>query len=337
MKQIPDIPLSEQIRSEANLWAIVLTDDPDNDILKQDFAAWHAASPLHAQAWRETLHTWSLTGQTTPAFAHVSLPAESRKPLKKIHRSRMLAKSLPIALAAAACAGLWLGFPAIQTAAMADHKTAVGQNSRIVLSDGSVVTLGGHTAIAVHYSAERRNVTLLAGEALFDVRHDPRRPFQVKAGILQARDIGTRFDIRMDSTQIRVDVQDGRVGVSWQMKPSLPETRLGPGDELALDLQSGRISRTTVDPDCIGAWRDGTLVVENDTSDHVIATLRRYYPGFILTPFPERKLHRIGGLYNLHDIPAALRAVLMPAGGTVHRLGTHFMIVVPASAHDLLN
>lgn len=326
-------PPEDRLRTEANLWAIRLTDDPDDTELKDTFASWYAQSPSHKQAWAETLRVWALTGHIPPEF--VTLPPAdtgtgNRRKRRPGQGRTLRRRAVLLSLAAAYCVAGWLLAPSLQIALLADHRTATGQNNRITLADGSVVTLGGKSAVAIHYDTGKREVTLLRGEAFFEVRHDTRRPFHVAAGTLRVRDIGTRFDVRMDPAQIRIDVQDGQVGVSRQDTNRSPEIRLGIGDELCLDRQTGGITRAAVAPEMIGSWRNGTLVVDNDTIDHVVATLQRYYPGFILTYTTDRNTHRVGGIYDLNNIPAALRAVLLPSGGQVHELGKHVLVLTSA-------
>ncbi|MBB3881929.1 FecR/PupR family sigma factor regulator [Acetobacter oeni] len=61
------------LAAEASQWAILLTDDPDDKTLREEFSAWHARSPAHAEAWTATLRIWSLTGTIGPEL--LSLPA----------------------------------------------------------------------------------------------------------------------------------------------------------------------------------------------------------------------------------------------------------------------
>lgn len=59
---------------------------------------------------------------------------------------------------------------------MSDHHTAVGEQARIELPDGSIAWLNTDTAIDVRYSENRREIVLLKGEAQFDVQKIPDRP-----------------------------------------------------------------------------------------------------------------------------------------------------------------
>ncbi len=320
----------ESLATEANQWAIRLTDDPDDQTLRQEFSAWHARSPAHAEAWTSALRIWSLTGaigpELLPTSARQSPPAT--RPDKTRHRIIRPITAIPVT--AALCCAAWLLFPTLRIAMLADYTTATGQNRTVMLADGSSVTLGGKSAIAVSYTATRRNVTLLTGEAFFQIRHDTTRPFRVSAGELHARDIGTRFDIRMDRAEIRLGVQDGKVGMSLSGTDAPPELLMQAGDEVQVDRQTGKITQNTVAPDAVGSWRSGTLMVENETIGRVIDTLSRYYPGFIVRYDSALNTRHVGGLYDLNNIPAALQAVVLPAGDHVREIAGHVLLITPA-------
>ncbi len=65
------------------------------------------------------------------------------------------------------------------------------------------------------YSNSERIVVLTAGEADFEVIHDPKRPFRVFAGPAEMVDIGTQFDVRLEHGATIVTVLAGQ----WQWGP----------------------------------------------------------------------------------------------------------------------
>jgi transmembrane sensor len=108
----------------------------------------------------------------------------------------------------AVCLGWWLTFsPAEQ------FQTKVGEQRSVVLADGSRVTLNTASKIEVRLQADHRVVQLLQGEALFEVAHDAQRPFDVHAGHVVVRAVGTQFDIDRRATRTVVTVVEGRVAM----------------------------------------------------------------------------------------------------------------------------
>src|SRR6202022_2928909 len=61
------------------------------------------------------------------------------------------------------------------------YGTAVGQQKTISLSDGCSVQLNTDSKVQITYSSTSRTVRLLQGEAIFSVKHDPKRAFEVYA------------------------------------------------------------------------------------------------------------------------------------------------------------
>lgn len=331
----------DPLGSEASLWIIHLTENPHDPALRREFSVWFARSPAHAHAWARALHVWRLSGAIEPVlFPHPSSAKTHNKsaPFAGISAAFARAPSpatvrrtaVACALSVAFCAAGALVLPDIRIALQADYRTSTGKNQTITLADGSIVTLGARSAIAVHYRPQARDITLLAGEAFFQVRHNAERPFRVTAGATQARDIGTRFDIGLDSTEVRISVQEGLVGVS--NTPRGQELVLGAGEEIRVDRATGGITRETVVPDTIGSWQTGMLVVSNDTVGHVTNTLRRYYSGYIVSWNPALLSRHVGGVYDLGNIPAALRAAVVPSGGRVREVTDH-MLIATAAAH----
>lgn len=112
-------------------------------------------------------------------------------------------------------AGLWLRpgaiFPGV---AVAPTATAfVSEPRREQLPDGSIVELRPGAQITHVFDAERRHVTLLRGEAHFEVTKDPARPFVVRARDVDVRAVGTAFAVDLGEKAVEVVVTHGRVAV----------------------------------------------------------------------------------------------------------------------------
>ena len=81
------------------------------------------------------------------------------------------------------------------------------------MPDGSSLELGARTALEVEFSGTRRAMTLSSGRAYFKVAPDKKRPFVVRAGVLDIAAVGTSFDIRRTDLQITVSELDAHPGV----------------------------------------------------------------------------------------------------------------------------
>ncbi len=97
-----------------------------------------------------------------------------------------------------------------------------GQPQRLLLSDGSTVTLSPKSRLSYPPVFDRDKRTVhLEGEAFFDVKKNPMQPFTVHFADLAVKVLGTSFKIRSysDEKNISVKVKTGSVSV---FKAALP-------------------------------------------------------------------------------------------------------------------
>lgn len=160
--------------------------------------------------------------------------------------------------------------------------TQVGTNREIVLPDGSHATLGGATALTISYTTDRRTVSLNSGEALFEVRSEPSRPFIVQTPSAQVAAVGTAFNVRTDDHTLRVTVSLGSVEIVTDPPGATAATRTPPvrlraGQQAV--FRSNHVPITSaIDPRIVTAWTTGTLKFMDEPLDSVIAAVNRYSP-----------------------------------------------------------
>jgi transmembrane sensor len=110
------------------------------------------------------------------------------------------------------------------------------------LPDGSIVELKEGAEIVVQFDSAFRRVSLIRGEALFRVEHDPARPFIVSVKNLEVRAVGTAFNVRVDEGTVDVLVTEGKVRVDDAIKgrsmieggPQRPEVQFAGATEPVL-------------------------------------------------------------------------------------------------------
>lgn len=156
-------------------------------------------------------------------------------------------------------------------------KTTSNRNrSLITLSDGSTIGLNTRSSIRFpeKFDGESRDV-YLEGEAFFDVKKDPDRPFIVHSGNIQTRVLGTSFNVRaFKGEALAVTVKTGKVNViSTTMDESLV---LGPGDQ-AISQASSRLFKRSVDVELYTAWVNRSLEFDLIPFDEVIGRLEKAY------------------------------------------------------------
>lgn len=168
------------------------------------------------------------------------------------------------------------------------YRTDVGAFRRIPLDDGSTVELNTNTAVRIDMTKARREVTLLQGEAHFEIEGAATRPFIVHAGHTTVRALGTAFDVRMyDTSRAAVLVSKGRVAVSTARpktglfdvaSASTANESVVSAGEHAFD-NAGHVTIYSVARGDIltrQAWRHGSIIFMDRPLREVIAELNRY-------------------------------------------------------------
>ena len=291
-------------------WLIRVHDAPGDAGLRVALEAWIAADPRHAHAWDEARRAWQKIGEVAPLRADTGKHEVGRRgtPLK-----------LGIGLAAATLAAclVLLIFPSLLLRIQADHATTSGELRRVTLQDGTAVHLAPLSAIALRFTAAERRVSLLAGDAFFEVAANPDRPFVVEAAGLESKVIGTAFDMRRSERTLSIAVQSGMVVVRHAGATPPLDDKLDPGDRVTVDRQTGRAERDRVRPQDVATWRQGQLFVADVPVAQVVDELRRYQPGWIVIADDRLAQQRVTGLYDLRNPDGALRALVRPYGGEV--------------------
>ena len=99
-------------------------------------------------------------------------------------------------------------------------KTQIGEQKSFTLQDGSQIKLNTNSLIKVEYSANHRLLTLLQGEARFDVAKDKSRPFTVTVGDKSFTALGTIFNVqKSDSLVMELVVTEGKVLITKASSP----------------------------------------------------------------------------------------------------------------------
>ena len=196
-------------------------------------------------------------------------------------------------------------------------RTEIGQQLELNLDDGSVATLNTDTQIAVSFSKQQRIIHLLHGEAHFKVFNDAARPLKVLVSGKSVQAVGTAFSVRKkNGTEIEVAVDHGLVTVyqlsSNSQKKSSPALKasLDAGDVLIIaDEEPSLIEYDLEQMEDRLAWREGMIVINDETLDYVITEFGRYSEQKVL--LADRKMGeiRVAGYFRLGDVDALLVAL----------------------------
>lgn len=198
------------------------------------------------------------------------------------------------------------------TAQNATYSTIVGEQREISLPDQSVVVLNTSSSMIVQYKRGVREITLLSGEAHFNVAHKKNNAFLVKAGNGSVRAVGTAFSVKYDKSEVEVLVSDGDVVVDLLDSPDVfvnvsadisgsqmtRTTEASVGDRVVFSEKIRSVTR--VEPDRLETelfWRNGVLAFEDQPLHEVIGEVSRYTEFEIAIVDANVRDLRVGGYF----------------------------------------
>ncbi len=307
-------------------WFVRLQDSPHDARLQARLREWLESDARHAAAFTKLQALWVLPElEVASASLATRLDAGRDVPAAPARRAARPGRSWRgrlTALAAAVLIAIGIGcYPELMLRWNADHLTATGEQGEFGLPDGSRLMLNTASAVALDFKDGRRSVTLLRGEAFFDVVHDPAHPFRVAAAFGDVEVRGTAFSVRT-GTGDTVILERGRVEVTERASEVRGASRaasLSPGQMVEVS-RSGLSPVVGVDAESALAWRTGWIVFQEKPLADVLADLGRYYSGRIVTVGEKAGRVRVSGNYRLSDPEGAIRSLAEAAGATVTRL-----------------
>jgi transmembrane sensor len=158
--------------------------------------------------------------------------------------------------------------------------------------------------VEVAYTAARRDLRLLRGQAIFEVAHNPDRPFVVTAGARRITATGTAFDVRLYGEAVRVVLIEGHVAVTpvtrtglQRIVPMLGSQELSAGEALTAP-QDGPVRVAAIDVERATSWRRGQVVFRDDPLAAAVAEMNRYSDDKLAIDDPRVAALTISGAFG---------------------------------------
>lgn len=279
-----DSPDSPQI-SEAARWAARRIDRTRWTAQDEgEFRTWLDACPEHRDEMAELEATLDLMDRPE-AFApgEVQRVLRSQTAREESRRRPSIRRSWLAGLAAAAavlfCVSWWLYFGTTQVIS-----TGIAERRDAVLRDGTRVQLDADTTLKARIAWRQRTIEVLSGEVVFDVAPDERRPFAVRAGGCEIRDIGTIFSVHLLATDasplsgVEVAVQEGAVEIRSTAPERTDVLRLAANESATWTGGSETPQAEKFKSKHFASWREGRRYYVGDPLQQIVADLQRYSP-----------------------------------------------------------
>ncbi len=298
----------DPLHDEAVRWVSHLATGTATDADTEQLAAWRARSPAHEAAFRRALMAWRFAGAAL-------LDEANARAHRRIGRRRFLAGGIAAGIAGTAgWSSMKLGLlPDIDTFS-ADYATGIGEQRELALASRHSVHLSAASALTYaptphSISTAKRAPTadrlkLLKGSAYFNVGNEA-PPLVVSAGDGMVIASGGAFAITIAPDAVVVSCQSGAATVIKDgpryLKPA----------QRVLYNKAGCSRPGPVNPDSIGSWRNGLLMVEDRPLTAVVDALNRHRPGHVFLVNQKKGQQTVNRAYDLKQPEGILHSLVV--------------------------
>jgi len=293
-------PRSRGTRDESAFWYIAMQSQNPWEQLVRRWQKW-VAIPTNKKAFDDAEELWQMMGKVPaprwPTDAEVesdtydgSVPIAAFEQKNRAHARGRSFNSAWVGLAAAiVVVVIAFGVRVMDSnqhpvASVSVFETNVAQHEDVELADGSSIQMGGRTAITSTLNSNERFIVMDRGEAIFRVKHDPKRPFRVLAGGAIITAVGTEFNVRRLDGLVFVSVSEGTVEVTpanaltvrYGGDVTARGKRVTVGQQISYDDRGQLGAVEGVDLTVAMAWKDGRLAYRAEPLHQVMQDARRY-------------------------------------------------------------
>jgi len=331
---------NQQIANEAADWAVRLDMGQLSNSENSNLAQWLLESPRHVEELLFAASIFSnlelvdssnkfdinnlLQNRAPEVIPLLNKPGDSVNPKKNFTSFYALVSGIACSLILTL---LWFnqGLFQKQITVNQNYITSLGEQRSISLDDGSVVHLNTKSEIEVNFTGPNRVIDLLNGEAIFEVKHDPERPFLVLAGTASAEAIGTTFNVYRKNDGVSVVVLEGKVAVANDQTNAqvdntntsqyLNDGRLlvSAGEKAQLEHNIAPLLVANVNIAAASSWRNRQLNFESDNLQDIAYEFNRYNRTQIIVQDSSLAQTQFSGVFNADD-PESLISFLEYTG-----------------------
>lgn len=323
---VPD-PQEDPIAALAAEWFVRLHGEGATGDDWASFEHWLQASPAHARAYERLEAIWTELDDDRDALAAALSEAA---PVRRVARARprwIWPAAAALAASVAVAVGVALTLRPAVTPAL--YETRPGQLAEVTLADGTRVRLNAATRLSVVMEPHARRVQMADGEAVFDVAHDPARPFLIAVGDRQVKVAGTEFDLRHRAGSTELTVRRGVVEVRPAGVAAAPPARVTIGEQYA--HRDGDPGATVARTDVADAfdWTQGQLIYRDRPLSEVAADISRRFAVDVRPADPQTAAVRFTGVLVTDSAPQVLKRLEAFTGVTAERTGGAVLLRKP--------
>jgi len=179
-----------------------------------------------------------------------------------------------------------------------------GKRTQITLSDSSNIWLnsGSKLIYPASFKGSKREV-YLEGEAIFEVAKNEKMPFQVVTRDIEIKVLGTVFNVSAyhDDDFSSTVLERGSVELKYKSNALLKQSKITmvPGTMAIYSTDSKTIQQKKVDTRDYTCWKEGYIILHNETLLEITKRLSRYYNMSIVLENESLKTKTFSGRLDL--------------------------------------
>jgi ferric-dicitrate binding protein FerR (iron transport regulator) len=193
-------------------------------------------------------------------------------------------------------------------------KVDLGRQKQLILSDKSIIKLdaGSELKYPEKFEGNIREV-FLNGTGLFEVSHNPEKPFIVHANGSTIKVLGTKFNIDAWSEFNKVDltVIDGKVSFSNKVILDQGGVIVSKGEASTVRLSKPPSTPRKTDINKCTAWLNQELSLNKTELKEVIDKLTRWYGVNIVLPSEIYKKVQVSGEFKNKSVDQILKTIAL--------------------------
>ena len=328
MAKVTKFNSKQTIQEHASLWISRMDRGLTADEQKT-LSIWLKESDAHRNALFNLAKLWddlSVLNELSDLF-----PLETKSKQKRFAPIAMAASFAVIMLTSASLIFTDISLPFITSsqhiAQIKDYQTKIGEQVSFSLTDGTSIRLNTNSQIQVAFTENHRQISLLKGEARFDVAKDKNRPFTVSVEGQSFTALGTIFNVQKnDSNNLELVVTEGKVLISdtntidqrldniISSFKSLEHNKLAGlvvnSGEKSLVTHNTQISKISLDQiQKELSWQQGMLIFDATPLNTALNEVSRYND--IQFEFTDNNLSdlKISGYFKSGDIDTLLQSL----------------------------
>jgi len=309
----------KELETNEEIYGMII-DDMDQSITpahKEVLEQWRKANPANEKTYQDFLHVQlnldklykSVGTNSDSSWKDLDKKlVDNNAPALKVRKSKSIIFEI-LKIAAVLFISLGISYYFInKTQTVIIQTQADSKITKVSLPDGTILTVNASTSLKYNKNSflKDRKLELINGEIFINVK-PAKAQFRVEMGDVEAKDIGTRFNILRNNKQVSVTVEQGIVALketSGKQQVTLVPGKVGIYMQEAKQIQV--IANRNVN---YKSWIDKTFIFTDTPLAEVASQLEKAYHTKVEVKGERLKRRNFSGRLNYPGIEAALDVI----------------------------